>query len=183
MNYKLLAFAILSVFIIAFSWHVLLKPKSHGFYRFFGWEGIAWLFVSNYKYWFDDPFSVYQIISWILLFYATVIVIVGVILMKTKGKADKTREDNSLYSFERTTELIETGVYKYIRHPLYGSLIFLAWGICLKNPTVEMLVVSVISTIFLVVNSMIEEKENIKYFGGKYKEYMKRSKMFVPYIL
>jgi protein-S-isoprenylcysteine O-methyltransferase Ste14 len=182
MSYKLIAFAVLSIFIIALSWHVIFKPKSHGFYRFFGWEGIAWLMVSNYKSWFVDPLSASQIISWILLIYASIMVIVGVVLMKTKGKADRTRVDSSLYGFERTTELIETGVYKYIRHPLYGSLIFLAWGICLKDPTAEMIVISAVSTIFLVVNSMIEEKENIKYFGEKYKEYMKRSKMFVPYL-
>jgi protein-S-isoprenylcysteine O-methyltransferase Ste14 len=176
-------FAALSIIIIIFSWHVLLRFKSHGFYRFLGWECIAWLTVNNYKYWFDDPFSVYQTISWIFLFYAMVLIVVGVILMKTKGNADKTRKDKTLYSFERTTELIETGIYKYIRHPLYGSLIFLAWGIFFKNTTIEMLVISILSTIFLFITSLIEEKENIKYFGEKYRGYMKRSKMFIPFLL
>jgi protein-S-isoprenylcysteine O-methyltransferase Ste14 len=104
--------------------------------------------------------------------------------MKTKGKADTSREDNSLYAFERTTELIETGLYKYIRHPLYGSLVFLTWGIYFKNvASVQLLIVSVLATIFLFATAMIEEKENIKFFGEKYRDYMKRSKMFVPYIL
>jgi protein-S-isoprenylcysteine O-methyltransferase Ste14 len=180
---KLIFFAILSIIIIAFSWHVLFNAKAHGFYRFFGWEGIAWLAASNYRYWFYDPFAVYQIISWILLLYALILIIAGVILMKMKGNADKTREDKTLYSFERTTELIETGIYRHIRHPLYGSLIFLAWGICFKNPIAEMLVISILSTIFLLITSLIEEKENINYFGEKYRNYMKRSKMFIPYLI
>jgi len=187
---ELIVFAAVSLIIILFSRHVIFNPKSHGFYRFFGWECIAWLAVNNYKYWFDDPFSVYQIISWILLFYAMILIIVGVVLMKTKGKANltsrqtgKTREDNTLYSFERTTKLIETGIYKYIRHPLYGSLIFLTWGIYFKSTTIEMLIISILSTIFLFITSLIEEKENIKYFGQEYKDYMKRSKMFIPYII
>ena len=182
-TFDLIAFALMSIIIIALSWHVIFNPKSHGFYRFFGWECIAWLTVNNYKYWFDNPLSLYQIISWILLFYAMILIIVGVILMKTKGKADKTREDKTLYSFERTTELIETGIYKYIRHPLYGSLIFLTWGIFFKNTSPDLLIISVLSTIFLSATSIIEEKENIKYFGQKYKDYMKRSKMFIPYLL
>jgi len=183
MTYELISFVVLSIIIIAFSWHVLLNVKAHGFYRFWGWECIAWLAANNYKYWFDDPFSAHQIISWILLIYASVLIIVGVIMMKIKGNADKTREDKTLYGFERTTELIETGIYKYIRHPLYGSLIFLTWGIFFKNTTTEMLVISIVATIFFFITSSIEEKENIKYFGEKYELYIKKSKMFIPYLL
>jgi len=180
---ELIAFAALSVVIIIFSWHVILNFKAHGFYRFFGWECVAWLLVINFKYWFVNPLSIFQIISWVLLLYAMFLIIVGVILMKTKGKADKTREDTTLYSFERTTELIETGIYKYIRHPLYGSLVFLTWGIFFKNTATDLLVISIIATIFFFATSMIEEKENIKYFGEKYRDYIKRSKMFIPYLL
>jgi protein-S-isoprenylcysteine O-methyltransferase Ste14 len=178
-----LAFAILSVVIVFYSSHVILNFKAHGFYRFLGWECLAWLLTNNFKYWFENPFSIFQIISWILLLYASILIIVGVILMKTKGKSDKTRKDSTLYSFERTTELIETGIYKYIRHPLYGSLVFLTWGILFKNTSTDLLVISIIATIFFFATSKIEEKENIKYFGEKYSNYMKRSKMFIPYLL
>ena len=180
---ELIAFAALSVVIIIFSHHVILKFKSHGFYRFFGWECVAWLLVNNYKYWLVNPFSVFQIISWSLLLYAMILIIVGVILMKTKGKADRTREDKELYSFERTTALIETGIYKYIRHPLYGSLVFLTWGIFFKNTELDLLVISVLATFFFFATMLVEEKENIKYFGENYRNYMKRSKMIIPYLL
>jgi protein-S-isoprenylcysteine O-methyltransferase Ste14 len=30
--------------------------------------------------------------------------------------------------FENTVSLIQKGVYKYIRHPMYGSLLFLAFS-------------------------------------------------------
>ena len=182
MVFKLIVFGIISVPIIILSWHVIFKPKSHGFFRFFGWECIAWLTVNNYKYWFVDAFSVCQIISWIFLFYALLLIIIGVILMKKKGNADKTREDSTLYSFERTTELIETGIYKYIRHPLYGSLIFLSWGIYLKNTEIILLVITILATIFFLSTMLIEENENVKYFGEKYRDYRKRSKMFIPYL-
>lgn len=180
---EFIAFSALSVVIIILSWHVILKFKAHGFYRFLGWECIAWLLSTNFKFWFVNPFSIFQIISWILILYATILVVIGVILIKTKGKADKTREDVTLYGFERTTELIETGIYKYIRHPLYGSLVFLTWGIFFKNTDIILLIISVLATIFFFATMLVEEKENIKYFGEKYRDYMKRSKMFIPYII
>jgi len=183
MTTDLIIFILVSIPLIYFSKHVLFNIKSHGFYRFWGWECIAWLFANNYKYWFVDVFSPKQILSWIFLFYGTYLVIAGAILLKKMGNATKVREDNSLYTFEKTTELVETGLYKFIRHPLYGSLIFLAWGIYLKNiSSIVMLLLVAIATILFYITAKFDEKECISYFGQKYKDYMKRSRMFIPYL-
>jgi protein-S-isoprenylcysteine O-methyltransferase Ste14 len=180
---KLIIFGILSLLIIIISWRTLFNTKSHGFYRFFGWECMAWLFAVNYKFWFVNPFNLNQIISWILLFYSLYLVIAGLLLMKTKGKASKNRDEKNLFGFEKTTELIDTGVFKYIRHPLYASLICLTWAMFLKNPTIILFAIALISTNFLYFTSKFDEKESLNYFGEKYKEYMKRTKMFIPFIL
>lgn len=180
---QLIAFAVLSIVIVIVSRHVLFNIHSHGFYRFFAWEAIAWLAVNNYSYWFEEPFSVMQIVSWICLGYALYLVVAGVVLIKTKGRAQQSREDKTLFGFEKTTALIETGIYKYIRHPLYASLVFLTWGICFKHPTVSMLVSSFFATVFLVITMKIEERENVEYFGEAYKTYIKRSKMMIPFVV
>jgi protein-S-isoprenylcysteine O-methyltransferase Ste14 len=180
--YRIVAFLILSIPVVVLSWRSLSRLTNHGLYRFLAWECILWLAVSNITYWFDDPFSFRQIVSWILLFYCIYPATAGAILMKKKGKPDQTRED-SLYTFEKTTELVDTGIFRYIRHPLYSSLLFLTWGIFLKHVTLVMLVFALLSTVFLFATALTEEKENIAYFGEKYKVYMKRTKMFVPYIL
>ena len=70
-----LIFTVLSIPLIIISRKSLSDFKSHGFYRFFGWEGVLWLLVINYRYWFVNPFSAVQIVSWVLLFYALVLVI------------------------------------------------------------------------------------------------------------
>ncbi|MHB9143104.1 MAG: methyltransferase family protein, partial [Paludibacter sp.] len=75
-----------------------------------------------------------------------------------------------------------SGVFKHTRHPLYGSLIFLSWAIFLKNPTLFLSVISLISTILLYYTSRYDEKECINYFGDKYSDYMKHTKMFIPFI-
>ena len=179
---KYIIFGILSIIIIAISWRTLLNFKSHGFYRFFSWECILWLFVSNYSYWFENAFSLNQIFSWVFLTISGYLIIVGVILIKKIGKPNKQRDEKNLYQFEQTSELIDKGIFKYIRHPLYSSLLFLTWGIFLKNPSLELFIITIISSVMLYLTALFDEKECIEYFGEKYREYMIRSKRFIPYI-
>jgi protein-S-isoprenylcysteine O-methyltransferase Ste14 len=179
---KLIVFVVLSLPVIIVSWRTLFNIKIHGFYRFFSWECILWLFVANYEFWFDDPFSINQIFSWIFLFISVYLVVSGALQIKKNGKPGAERDGKALYRFEKTSELVDTGIYKYIRHPLYSSLIFLTWGLFLKHTTVLLLFVALISTVFLFLTSIFDEKECVIFFGAKYREYMKRSKRFIPYI-
>ena len=179
---NLILFGILSLGVIIISWRTLFNTRSHGFYRFFSWECIVWLLASNYKYWFVAPFSINQVISWILLFYSLYLVIAGMLLMKIIGKPHPARDEKNLFGFEKTTELIDSGVFKHIRHPLYASLIFVTWAIYLKNPTFSLFIIALISSNFLYFTSRFDEKECISYFGEKYVDYMKHTKMFIPFI-
>lgn len=179
---SLIVFGILSVPILVLSRQSLFKPNSHGFYRFLSWECIAWLLVNNAEYWFDKPFCIRQIVSWIFLFAGLYLVIAGVILLKKAGRPTNDRNEKSLYAFEKTTELVDTGIFRYIRHPLYSSLLFLTWGILLKNPSVQLILVAALSTSFLYTTAIFDEKECIEFFKEKYLDYMKRTKRFIPYL-
>lgn len=179
---RLILFGVLSTPVIAVSWRALFSGKSHGFYRFFAWECIVWLLVSNYRFWFTDPFSINQIFSWLLLFFSIYSVIAGVILLKKVGKPGANRDEETLYQFEKTSDLVELGIYKYIRHPLYSSLLFLAWGIFMKNPTTSLFIVAMLSSVCLYLTAIFDEKECLVFFGDRYKEYMKRTKRFIPFI-
>lgn len=176
-------FGILSIPVIIISRKTLFNVKSHGFYRFFSWECIIWLFASNYPFWFDNPFGVTQLFSWSFLLIAVYLVVAGVILLKTIGKPKTDREENSFYEFEKTTVLIDHGIFKYIRHPMYSSLLFLTWGIFFKNMTSLLFLIAVLSSVFLFLTALSDEKECIKFFGDKYSEYMKRSKRFIPFLI
>ena len=124
-EYKVTIFVLASICIIWVSRSSLRNFHSHGFYRYFAWEIILVLFLINVNYWFLDPFSLSQILSWIFLLISLVLIIRGVQLLQEKGKLDDKRNDPSLVGFEKTTELVTTGIYHYIRHPFYSSLLFL----------------------------------------------------------
>jgi protein-S-isoprenylcysteine O-methyltransferase Ste14 len=145
-------------------------------------QSILLLIINNYRYWFENPFSSNQIISWIFLIYSLILLIPGILLMNKLGNPLSDAKRDELYKFEKTTKLINTGIFKFVRHPLYGSLLFLTWGILFKNISIVLLTVSIMSSVFLFITANIEEKEDIAFFGQRYIDYMKRTKMFIPYI-
>ncbi len=181
--WKIIAFVIISLPIIYISRASLPHPRSHGFHRFFAWEAILGLFLLNVDFWFRDPFAWYQIISWVLLFASFIPLGFGVHALRVRGKPTTHREDDaSLYKFEKTTQLITTGIYRFIRHPLYSSLLLLAWGIFFKLPSFFGGILVAAATVFLVLTAKADEAECAKFFGESYREYMKKTKMFIPYL-
>ena len=176
-------FVLGSVAIIYISRKSLGSPQSHGFYRFLAWECILGLFLLNVRFWFTQPLAWNQLISWILLFISFIPLGFGVHFLRTQGRqAEKREGDPTLYGFEKTTNLVTSGIYKYIRHPLYCSLLLLTWGIFFKHITLTVATIAVVATVFLVFTAKADEAECTRFFGSQYQDYMKRSKMFIPYI-
>jgi protein-S-isoprenylcysteine O-methyltransferase Ste14 len=180
---KLIAFIAISFVLAYISKNPLRVPGSHGFYRFFAWEAILALLLINIVEWFRDPFSACQIISWVLLFSSLFFLISGSQILFTAGKPSRERKDETLFSFEKTTSLVTSGIFKYIRHPLYGSTLFLAWGIFFKNPeSLAGAVLNVAATYLLIATAKADERECLRFFGMEYESYMKHSKMFIPFV-
>jgi protein-S-isoprenylcysteine O-methyltransferase Ste14 len=172
-----------SLLIVAISWKSLRNPRSHGFYRFFAWEAILALFVLNMHFWFYRPFAWNQILAWSFLLLSLVPLVFGIHFLRTRGKPANQREgDPSLLAFEKTTTLVTSGVYQYIRHPLYSSLLLLTWGIFFKAPSLFGAALAALATIFLIAAAGADEMECTKFFGPSYRDYMQRTKRFVPYL-
>jgi protein-S-isoprenylcysteine O-methyltransferase Ste14 len=160
----------------------LRQVRSHGFFRFFAWEAILALILLNIDVWFDQPFRGPQLISWPLLILSGYFVIHSFYSLHKLGKPDRNREDISLIGIEKTTELVTTGAYRYIRHPMYSSLLFLAWGAFFKD--ISWLSVGLVSaaTSLLNLTARVEEAENNRFFGIAYRNYVKKTKMFIPFL-
>ncbi|MBM3179109.1 MAG: isoprenylcysteine carboxylmethyltransferase family protein [Chloroflexi bacterium] len=178
-----IVFSLLTLFLIYISRASLRAPRSHGFYRFFAWEFMLALFLVNVKFWFQNPFAWNQLIAWTLLFASLIPLAFGVSALKSRGKPTADREgDPSLLAFEKTTQLVTSGVYKYIRHPLYSSLFLLTWGMFFKLPSITGGTLTAVATLFLVLTAKADEAECIQFFGPAYNDYMKKTKMFIPYL-
>lgn len=177
-----LAFAVVSAFLIYVSRKSLLHPRSHGFYRFFAWECILVLVLLNAPHWNENMFSFHQIVSWLFLLASIFLVVHGVHLLKVVGKPDPNRPDAELLGFEKTSRLVTVGAYKYIRHPIYSSLLFLAWGAFLKDFSLPGLVLVLIASFFMILTAKKDESECLQHFGNEYRTYMQGTKRFIPFL-
>jgi protein-S-isoprenylcysteine O-methyltransferase Ste14 len=172
---KLTIFAVVSVAIVFLSWKSLRNLRSHGFFRFFAFECSLGLLLLNVEYWFSEPSSIIHIVSWLLLLSSLVMAVNGFYLLRVVGRPKR--------GIENTTMLVRRGIYKYIRHPLYSSLLLFGWGVFLKDLSLVSSCLVVLASIFLVATAKVEEKENVLKFGDQYVAYMKKTKMFVPFLI
>jgi len=180
---KAILFVVASVGIAYISRASLRSPRSHGFHRFFAWEAMLALILLNVECWFWDPFSLQQIISWIFLIASAFLVVQAVHLLRNLGKPTAQRsDDEASIGFEKTTQLVVVGAYKYIRHPMYSSLLFLTWGVLFKDLSWLSGIFALAATLFLVATAKAEEAENIRFFGTSYQAYIEQTKMFIPFL-
>jgi protein-S-isoprenylcysteine O-methyltransferase Ste14 len=171
------ALAIGTIFIIVFSWFLSIKHKRyHGIARFFSFESILVLLLMNLKIWFEDPFSVHQLISWILMFLSIYFAVAGFLLLRKIGKPQGG-------NFENTSVIVRTGLYRFIRHPLYLSLMLLGTGIMLKNTALPQIIAGVVNIAAIWFTARIEEREMMAKFGSAYSDYMRETKMFIPCLI
>ena len=162
----------------------LLRPRSHGFYRFFAWEAILALILLNAPGWFRDPGHWHQLVSWVLLLVCIIPLILGIVGLRTRGHPlAKGGREPELLCFERTTVLVSDGIFGLIRHPLYSSLLLLAWAVFFKEPSAAGGALALAATILLVVTAKRDEAECLRTFGADYARYMRHTTMFIPYVV
>jgi len=180
---ELSLFAFFSAGLVALSWRFLRLRHTHGFYRFFAFECLLALTMLNAERWFRDPFSLPQMASWLLLLGSIALAAHGFHLLVKVGKPARICGREEELDIEATTTLVTVGAYRYIRHPLYASLLCGAWGAFLKHVTVLSFLLAVAVSAFLTVTAKVEELENLRKFGDSYAAYMKKTKMFLPFVV
>jgi protein-S-isoprenylcysteine O-methyltransferase Ste14 len=159
-----------------FTWKFSIKAKRpHGIPRFFAFESILLLVLLNVPFWFDRPFAWNQLISWIFLIVSIVFAVLGFLLLRIVGKPQG--------DLENTSKLVTIGLYRFIRHPLYASLLFLGTGIFLKNISITTAFLAFVNSVALVVTAKREEKEMVDKFGNEYITYMQKTRMFIPFLI
>ncbi len=170
----LLAFLGLSVPAVLLSLPYLANPRAHGFFRLFAFESVLALVLLNLESWFRQPLAPLHLVSWALLAASLIVVVHGFWLLRRRGRPQR--------GIETTTVLVGSGAYRYIRHPLYASLLFLGWGAFLKAPSWLTAALTGFATATIYLTAATEERESRLKFGPAYDEYQRRTRMFIPYL-
>lgn len=165
-----------------FSRRSLRLPGSHGFYRYFGWLAILALAVLNRARWGSDPLSSRQLLAAQLMWASLAFVVLGAAALKRYGAPDGSRDDETLYRFERTTALVTQGIFRLIRHPMYSSLLLLLWSVYLQDPSWTGAAIALLGSLSFLLTAVADERECLRYFGPAYADYMKRTRRFIPWL-
>lgn len=80
-------------------------------------------------------------------------------------------------------QLIQTGIYKIVRHPIYTGLLLLFIGNAIIVGDYRAILAVLIVFISFWLKLKKEEKLLTETFGTEYKEYKNRTKALIPYLL
>jgi len=78
--------------------------------------------------------------------------------------------------------LVTTGLYHYVRHPLYLGAIILFLGFPVMFSSILGFLTMLLLVPVLIHRIRLEEKMMVEHFGAEYEEYMKHSKKLVPFL-
>jgi protein-S-isoprenylcysteine O-methyltransferase Ste14 len=80
-------------------------------------------------------------------------------------------------------QLITEGIFKYIRHPHYTSLLIIGFGLAFFFYSIAAIVIAVIAIPIMIWSIIDEEKLLIKQYGEEYKAFMKKTPWrIIPHI-
>ena len=120
--------------------------------HFFQWE-----FIPQKQIIQVSPFS--YLVGFLIIIIALIILLVAI---KDLGR--------NLSPFPRpinNSNLITTGIYKFTRHPMYYSLIFISFGVFIIKLSIYYLFLS--TTLCLIIKFKIDLEE--RYLSNKFKNY------------
>jgi len=79
-------------------------------------------------------------------------------------------------------ELVTSGPYRFVRHPIYTGLLTAMLGTVLINNLLGLIVVAVLIAYFYYCGT-VEERNLSATFPTSYPEYRSRTKMLIPFLL
>jgi len=92
------------------------------------------------------------------------------------------REWSGYATYKKDHGLVTRGPYRFVRHPIYFSLVLMLIGAFLYYGYLFILIVFVIVIIDFMIRMIQEEKMMTGLFGKKYLDYTKRTWRLIPFV-
>lgn len=144
---------------------------------------VGWLLIAYLPFIQIVGVNIYRFHSLTSQIIGVVIVVCGTIIALWARKILGSNWANGYeYQVKEKQELVTTNIYSIVRHPIYLGLTMVLIGVELVAQSY--LWISYLS-LFIVfyVQARREEKNFLTHFGDKYRQYQKRTKMLIPFVL
>lgn len=79
---------------------------------------------------------------------------------------------------ERPAALNTSGLYRYVRHPLYTAGLAFIW--LMPYMTLDLLAINISLTVYIVIGAYFEERKLRREFGAQYAAYQAHTPMLIP---
>lgn len=112
---------------------------------------------------------------------ADIVTFAGMVLMIWARKT-LDRNWSANITLKENHELVTSGPYKYIRHPIYTGLSLMVLGVVVYINTLAFTIFFILFFFGAYYKAKKEEKLLISHFSNKYLEYMTKTKILIPYI-
>lgn len=80
---------------------------------------------------------------------------------------------------DKPSRLVVSGLYRYVRHPLYTAGLLFIWG--WPRMTTSLLALNVGLTLYLYIGSLYEERKLVAEFGEAYQRYQQHVPRLIPW--
>jgi protein-S-isoprenylcysteine O-methyltransferase Ste14 len=147
-----------------------------------GLNGIGMIIPVVYVFssWMD--FANYNLSVW--LGWVGVVLFSFAILLLWRSHHDLGRNWTPTVAKRYNAELITSGVYKHIRHPMYTAhLIWAVAQIMILHNWIAGYSFLIVQVPFYFIRIKNEERMMIEQFGAAYKDYMKKTSRLIPKLL
>ena len=78
--------------------------------------------------------------------------------------------------------LVTHGPYRFLRHPIYAAIIYFVWAGVVSDPSAEAIAAAVVVALCLIIRMLLEEHFLVAAYP-EYKEYSRRAKRLIPFLL
>jgi protein-S-isoprenylcysteine O-methyltransferase Ste14 len=114
---------------------------------------------------------------WIGLFMTIAGVMLAIWARVTLG-----RNWSGIVTVKQNHELIRTGPYALVRHPIYTGITFAVFGTAIFDGEIRSIILIVAMLSILTHKMKIEEQFMIEHFGSEYASYQQETKALVPFL-
>ena len=79
-------------------------------------------------------------------------------------------------------ELVTSGPYRYVRHPIYSGIILAMFGTALALGVVW-LIIAACFAVYFIFSATVEERNMARLFPATYPAYKRSTRMLIPFVL
>jgi protein-S-isoprenylcysteine O-methyltransferase Ste14 len=90
---------------------------------------------------------------------------------------------NSTVTFKQAHELVKTGPYRFVRHPIYTGILLMCLGTAMKAGQLHCWLGALLIGVGFWIKLRQEETLLLRHFPDEYPAYRKRVKALVPHII